>query len=86
MRKRQRSFIRRMNRWIRVEILAACALMIAVMAGWWITERRETEAEANYLLSDNIGFDIQPFPKPFLRMPVRCTGNAVARTLLFHAL
>ena len=43
--------MRRLNRWIRTVLLVTLALIIAVLAGWWTTERRETEAEMNYLLS-----------------------------------
>ena len=43
--------MRRLNRWAWAEILAALLLLVAVLASWWTTERRETEAEISYLLS-----------------------------------
>ncbi len=41
----------RLNRWAWAEILAALLLLVATLASWWMTERRETEAEISYLLS-----------------------------------
>ena len=43
--------MRRLNRWAWAEILAALMLLVAALASWWTTERRETEAEISYLLS-----------------------------------
>ena len=43
--------MRRLNRWVRTEILVALALIIAVLVSWWMMDRRELEAEMSSLLS-----------------------------------
>ena len=51
MKKKPGPMMRRLNRWAWAEMLAALTLMIAVLGSWWITGRRETEAEMKSLLS-----------------------------------